>query len=77
MTSLTPALLTDASALVPGSTAFLAVVLMAGTVALVLRTVSWAVAAQADRLFLGAAYVVASAASSRPATLRSCSHHQR
>ncbi|NGM67475.1 AAA family ATPase [Natronolimnobius sp. AArcel1] len=58
MNDLTPALLTDASALVPGSTAFLAVVLMAGTVAVALRTVSWAVAAQADRLFLGAAYVV-------------------
>ncbi|WP_226004329.1 AAA family ATPase [Natrinema salinisoli] len=46
------------SGLVPGSNALLAVVLTFGTLAVVLRTVSWVAATQIDRLLLGLAYVV-------------------
>ncbi|SER22358.1 AAA family ATPase [Natrinema salaciae] len=55
---LTPAQAGGWSAFVPGSSAFLTAVVVFGTLAVVLRTVSWMATTQLDRLLLGLAYVV-------------------
>ena len=50
--------LIESSSLVPSETTFLAAVLTFGTIAVVIRSVSWLSTTQIDRLVLGAAYVV-------------------